>query len=83
MIVRINWAEPKDMTPTYHPTYSVWQCQKYFVQITGWSGGSIEPSRPSSAMIYLDEGTHEIGIGPGDVAYFMNDEGKTFDTLRT
>jgi len=84
MIVKVEWSKPNsDGFKMYH-TY---ECSEYFVEITGWSGscgpGMKTESQPSNVRLMLDCNKHDICLSGGDVAYIMNNEGKTIDIVRT
>ena len=80
MIVKILWAQPNhDGYKMYH----MYECAEYFVEETGYSGSSGGPSGLSSARLMLDGDKHDICLGHGDVAYVMNNSGKTIEVIRT
>ena len=77
MFVKVKWG---NQSPA---SYKVWECQEYFVEITGWSGSSKGDSTPSSMRLMLDNGKHDIQVSEGDEVFIMNNEGRTIDVIRT
>lgn len=80
MIVRIHWAQPNS---DGHKMFHIYECKEYFVEELAYSGSSNGPSGPSQIRLMLDCQEHDICLSNGDVAYVMNNEGKTIDSIRT
>ena len=90
MIARVNWvAWKKNPSSGDGPVdmYHVYQCDNYMVETLGYSGSSGGDSGPSKINLFLNHGfatgSHELVLSSGDMAYIMNDEGKTIDVIRT
>jgi len=80
MIIRVNWAVPVT-TPGEIPTlkmYHTYQASEYFVEFNLNPNGTTD-----SIRLMLDGDKHDISLSGDDVAYIMNDEGKTIDSIRT
>jgi hypothetical protein len=70
MIIKVVWTQLNEAGGKMYHMYSA---QEYAVDHTA----------DDEVNLYLDNGKHHILIGPGDVAYAMNDNGKTIEVILT
>lgn len=86
MIIKVEWrAWKKNPCSSDSPAdmHNVYQCEEYGAEIMGWTGSSKDASYPSKVILNLDNGVKQIQLSGGDVAWIMNDSGKTIDTIYT
>lgn len=77
MIVRINWKAMEGSNG-----YHVHECKDYLVETLAWKESSKDKGEASQVFLLLD-GVQDISLSNGDIAYIMNDDGKTIDTIKT
>lgn len=75
MLVKIYWGK---LNPV---GWHVYQCTDYFVNPRYADGYPEKGTVMLGATITLDGGKHDIIVGEGDLVYFMNDNGKTIDSI--
>lgn len=85
MFIRVQWAKPNS---DGHQMYHVYEAKEYFVEYLAWSGET--PSKkdgkneqPNQIRLMLDGSKHDILLSDGDLAYVMNENGKTIESIRT
>lgn len=71
MMLKIEWATRPIGSRSYH----VWQMDEYFVE-------DVQNTSPSQVRVILDSSRHDILMTAGDIAYVMNDDGKTVEIIR-
>ena len=69
MVIRVDWVN------VGHKLYHVYEASDYFVEPSD--------STESQVRLVLDNGKHDMLLSGGDVAWIMNNDGKTIDTIRT
>lgn len=77
MMLKIMWGGDKayPQTTSSLGSYHVWQMDEYFVE-------PVCNVNPPQLRILLDISKHDILMQTGDIAYIMNDNGKTVETIR-
>ena len=80
MIVKVCWE--KTGVGSKNGLYHTYEVSHYLVEIISWSG-AIDTSTPRKIRLVLDDNKHNLLLSGGDIAFVMNNTGKTIEVIRT